>query len=269
MSTEISEEDLLAYVDGQLGVARRVAVEAYLQENPELAARVMQDMRQRDEIRLFLMDEAPADAQGTWTGTTAAVIPLPAPKPRPPHAHPSLRAAVAAVLFIGIGWSAHELFGDILADPAAAAHAVPAFASEAAQAYRKAEEPRAALASRPPEEVPHLARLASQPSGTTLAIPTFPRELRPLATRIVPWDRRAAVQVDYATRDSRRVTLFAAEDPRFAVSALEVASIDGVSVAYWRQGHHVYALSGDVPFADLLSYAEAAHFSWFDSFLTQ
>lgn len=266
MSTEISEEDLLAYVDGQLDVARRVAVEAYLQENPELAARVMQDMRQRDEIRLFLMEDTPPYAE---TEPAAAVIPLPAPKPRPPRAHPTLRAAAAAVLFIGIGWSAHELFGDILADPAAAAHAVPAFASEAAEAYRKAEAPGTALASRPPEEVPHLARLASQPSGTTLAIPTFPRELRPLATRIIPWDGRAAVQVDYTTRESRRVTLFAAEDPRFAVSALEVASIEGVSVAYWRQGHHVYALSGDIPFADLLSYAESAHFSWFDSFLTQ
>lgn len=274
MSTEISEEDLLAYVDGQLDVARRVAVEAYLQENPELAARVMQDMRQRDEIRLFLMGEEPAGAEtapAPLPNAATSVIPIPSPASRPilRRAHPSLRAAVAAVLFIGIGWSAHELFGNVLADPAAAAHAVPTFAHEAAEAYRKTSAPGPALASRPPEEITHLARLASQPTGGTLAIPTFPEALKPLATRILPWDGRAAVQVDYTTVDARRVTLFAAEDARFAVSALEVASIEGTSVAYWRQGHHVYALAGDVPFADLLSFAEAAHFPWLGAFLSQ
>lgn len=270
MASDVSEEDLLAYVDGQLDVARRVAVEAYLQEHPDLAARVMQDMRQRDEIRLFLVEEAAETAASPTASaatTSATVIALPPPKPREHRTHPTLRAAVAAMLFVAIGWSAHELFGDVLADPAAAAHVVPAFASEAAEAHRKAEEPGPAHASRPAAEVAHLARLASQPAGSALVIPTFPAELRPLATRLVPWDGRAAVQVDYATADARRVTLFAAEDPRFAVTVLEVASIEGVSVAYWRQGHHVYALSGDVPFADLMSYAEAAHFAWFDPFV--
>ena len=256
MPTAISEDDLLAYVDDQLDVARRIEVEAYLQEHPALAARVMQDMRQRDEIRLFLEGDAveqPSNRQPAATKVRSTSPPV----------RPRLRAAVAAAVFVGLGWTAHALFGTVLVDPAAAAHAVPVFANEAAKAHRTAMIAGPTLGSRAPEEAPQLARLASRPVGGGLTVPTFPKDLLPVASRIVPWDGGAAVQVVYTTRDFERVTLFAAEDQRFAVSYPEVAKVDGLAVVHWRQGHHVYALSGTAPLADLLSFAEATQSSWF------
>jgi anti-sigma factor RsiW len=50
----ILESDLNAYVDDQLDVGRRIEVEAYLSENPVVAAQVMADLRVRDELRLAL-----------------------------------------------------------------------------------------------------------------------------------------------------------------------------------------------------------------------
>ena len=48
----VVEADLDAYVDDQLAAARRIEVEAYLSTRPEEAARVMADLRLRDELRL-------------------------------------------------------------------------------------------------------------------------------------------------------------------------------------------------------------------------
>src|SRR5258706_736456 len=50
----VTDTDLDAYVDDQLDVARRIEVEAFLSARPEAAARVMSDLRTRDELRLAL-----------------------------------------------------------------------------------------------------------------------------------------------------------------------------------------------------------------------
>ena len=54
MSDPVSEADLNAYVDDQLEIVRRLAVERYLTGNPRLAARVIADLRARDALRLVL-----------------------------------------------------------------------------------------------------------------------------------------------------------------------------------------------------------------------
>jgi anti-sigma factor RsiW len=47
----IGEDDLHAYIDGQLDLGRRLAVERYLAENPEAAQRVAAYRQQREAIR--------------------------------------------------------------------------------------------------------------------------------------------------------------------------------------------------------------------------
>ena len=54
----IIDTDLDAYVDGELDVARRIQVEAYLSENPAMAAKVMADLSLKGELRLALAGES-------------------------------------------------------------------------------------------------------------------------------------------------------------------------------------------------------------------
>ncbi|RUY51278.1 anti-sigma factor, partial [Mesorhizobium sp. M7A.F.Ca.CA.001.13.2.1] len=50
----VTDIDLDAYVDDQIDVTRRIEVEAFLSARPEAAARVMSDLRTRDELRVAL-----------------------------------------------------------------------------------------------------------------------------------------------------------------------------------------------------------------------
>ncbi len=50
----VTDADLDTYVDDQLDASRGIEVEAYLSSNPDVAARVMSDLRTRDELRLAL-----------------------------------------------------------------------------------------------------------------------------------------------------------------------------------------------------------------------
>jgi hypothetical protein len=57
----IGDAELNGYVDGQLDAAGRIEVEDHLARHPELAARVMADLRARDALRLaFPLGEEPA-----------------------------------------------------------------------------------------------------------------------------------------------------------------------------------------------------------------
>jgi anti-sigma factor RsiW len=93
MVRPIAEEDLHAYVDGQLDEARRGEIEAYLARNPEEAERIAGYARQRDALRAAFapLAEAPippslnvgrmiaserARARGRWRMAAAASLAL-------------------------------------------------------------------------------------------------------------------------------------------------------------------------------------------------
>ncbi|MFZ1426166.1 MAG: hypothetical protein WAS21_05300, partial [Geminicoccaceae bacterium] len=60
MTEPVTDADLQAYIDGQLDTASRIEVEAWLQHRPETAAEVMEGLRLRDEVRLFMHEEVRA-----------------------------------------------------------------------------------------------------------------------------------------------------------------------------------------------------------------
>ena len=89
----ISEEDLHAYVDGQLDPERQSAVEAFLRDSPDAAARVAEDAAQRRALRAALgpvvaeplpsslnltrlVEERLARRRFPWFATAAAALAL-------------------------------------------------------------------------------------------------------------------------------------------------------------------------------------------------
>jgi anti-sigma factor RsiW len=249
MSKErVSEAELLAYVDGGLDTGGRIAVEGYLRDHPEAAARVLEDMRQRDELRLFLAEEdwpAPPRSVGLARELTRRLH-------RRSVGVRLRRAAVAAAL-VALGWFAHAEF-DLFVDQVAASPTVPAYADEATEAYRAM---RALHASgRVRDGV--LLSLQAPRTGGELPVPALDGGLRLLGSDLVPWDGGVALVALYDAGEGRLVTLFAAEAESFAVDPPRAAAVHGLPTVFWQHGRFAYALNGEVPQARLLDLAGAA-----------
>ena len=127
----ILESDLNAYVDDQLAVGRRIEVEAYLSERPEIAAQIMKDLRVRDELRLALADHRAVTRQATREA--ARLLERSLARRR---IFSVFRRAAAIALFVAAGWTAHAVLGPFGATEVIASTPPPAFVEEAVRAHK-------------------------------------------------------------------------------------------------------------------------------------
>lgn len=248
MAERITDAELQAYVDGQLDMAGRIEVERRLEAHPELAAEVMESLRLRDELRLFL-------AEGDW----------PAPPPTVALARQltrrlswraiglRFRRGLAAAALLAAGWFAHAELG-IVVEQVAAAHAPPPYAEGAAQAYEAARLELAAGG----EPNHALLPLAAERAGGVVPVPTLPGDLAFLGSDLVEVEGRKGLLALYDAGRGRLVTLFATEADGFAVAGPQLAEAHGDPTVFWQLGHFAYALNGTLPEAELLAVARAA-----------
>src|SRR3954466_14186555 len=106
MSDPVTEADLLAYVDDQLAPTRRIEVEEYLARDPEAAARVMADLKDRDALRLIHAAPLPRPAEGLFEAAGRLERSL-----AWQDLSLKLRRIAAMVTLIGFGWFAHGQVG--------------------------------------------------------------------------------------------------------------------------------------------------------------
>jgi anti-sigma factor RsiW len=245
MREGVGEAELAAYVDGQLDTAGRIAVEAWLQNEPEAAARVLADLRLRDELRLYLAEETTPDPLSS--------IGLARELTRRLHRRSlgrHLRRAVAAAILIAVGWFAHAEF-DL---QVAVASSAPDYADEAAEAYAALSLKLATGLATDPQ----VRSLPLHDGGDLVRAPALAGDLRFLGSDLVPWDGGVALVTVYEAGPGRLVTLFTAESARFAVEPPRLATAHGLPTVFWQDGHVAHALNGGVPEAQLLDLARAA-----------
>ena len=247
MPEPVSEPDLQAFIDGQLAMPDRIEIERRLQAEPEAAAAAIAGLRLRDELRLFLADPGSPAPAATVGHARALSRKLSGRRTRR-----RWRRAMAAAVLLGIGWFAHAEL-NLLGDQAAAAHAVPAHAHEAARSV-------ATLAA---EVAPNGApvRLTPPPAprtGGDVPLPELPLDGRLVHTASVSWQGGTALAALYRTTSGKLVSLFAGEAPAFDVVWPRGTTIDGRPTVFWQTGPYVYALSGALPATELLAIARAA-----------
>lgn len=254
MVERISEIDLQAYIDGELDTASRIAVEAYLESHPETAARVMRDMRLRDEIRLFLSesdDLAPACTEAAMRRLLG--------RSRLRRPGPLARNAAAAMALLALGWLAHDF---TMPDGLLPNHLVGRLSNlidEAAEAHQAALTELAAASPIIVDEPQTLAEKVLAPEdGARPQLPSLDALLDMVGSQLVPWDGGIAIQVIYRDADGRALTLFAARVDKSEVLPPAVARLDGLTLVHWQDGPYAFALSGDVPAADLMGLAQDA-----------
>ena len=246
----VSDTDLQAYIDGQLKPARRIEVEAYLATNPEEAAEVMDGLRLRDELALFLAEEGwpPAPETTAMGERLARALRLWALVPR-------FRASAAAACLIGLGvslgWAGHAgLANPVEGSLEVAADPAEVLADDAAQAWHITQLEEAS-APAPAHGGPSQAAAPD----TTAPSPALPKGLRRVDSDLIPWDGGTAAADLLVTPKGDELVLLTAETPAPGLEVPEVEWAAGVTTVSWRLGRYAYALSGDMPASDLLRLA--------------
>ncbi|HEY5762156.1 MAG TPA: anti-sigma factor [Rhodocyclaceae bacterium] len=248
------ERDLHAYADGRLDEAEAARVAAWLAEQPEAAARVLDWQRQNEQLHFAfdpVLDEAVPDR---WLTRIADA--------RRQRARP---LAIAAA-WIALGGVLGYLVGTL---PTGASLAPAPTSSIGASPLPR----QAAIAHviyspevRHPVEVgadqeAHLVQWLSKRLGQPIRIPALgERGFALVGGRLLPGDRGPVAQFMYENPQGTRLTLYVsppAENDR--ESAFRFADEAGVGVFYWVDPRFAYALAGDLDRDTLLAIAETAY----------
>ncbi|RWG71980.1 anti-sigma factor [Mesorhizobium sp.] len=241
----VTDADLDAYVDDQLDVARRIEVEAFLSARPEVAARVMSDLRTRDELRVALA--GPGAMARPATTDAARRLERVLARDR---AFSVLQRA-AAVL-VAAGWLANGVFGPIAVSKVVASTQPPAYVEEAVSAHRTTlvRETMPSQAEAPNYNADEIR------AATAIVMPSLPDDWRIRDVQIYPSRFGPSVEMALETKDLGLVSLFAIRPGTFDVVKPTVAPLGDISSAYFQIGEVAYAVVGQGDAGDLDRAAE-------------
>lgn len=248
--SSMREEDLHAYVDGQLDAARQAEVEEWLAANPAEQAR-MEGLRKQNAMLHALFDPVLTEPVPlTMHGKAASRWQM-------PWKMPQLRFAAAVgwmVLGGAIGWAMHgkdaakSVAPLALAQQAAIAHVV--YTPEVLHPVEVGAAQEA-----------HLVKWLSKRLGANVKAPQLGAvgyEL--VGGRLLPSNSGPAAQFMYQDARGQRLTLYVRTDAQEQrETAFRYAQEGKVGVFYWLDGSLGYALSGEMERQQLLRVAEAVY----------
>ena len=229
----VTDADLDAYVDDQLDASRRIEVEAYLSNNPDAAARVMSDLRTRDELRLALAGFRGAPSPATREAARRLERGLGRGR-----LLGGLQRAAALGAFVAIGWLAHAGFGPMLVSEVVASTPPPGYVQDALMAHRTAMV-RATMASQP--EVPDYDA-GDIRAATAIVMPTLPTDWRVTDVQLFPSTFGPSVEMAVETEDFGVVSLFAVRPGTFDVVQPTAIGAHDATAAYFQIGDVAYVL---------------------------
>lgn len=231
----VTDTDLDAYVDDQLDVARRIEVEAFLSVRPEAAARVMSDLRMRDELRVALA--GPIGMARPATAEAARRLERGLTRDR---VFSVLQRAAAAAVLVAAGWLANGIFGPIAVTKVVASTQPPAYVEEAVRAHRTTLV-REAMSSQ--KETPGYNADEIR-AATAIVIPSLPADWKIRDVQVYPSPFGPSVEMAVETKDLGLVSLFAIRPGTFDVVKPTVVPSGDISSAYFQIGEVAYAVVG-------------------------
>ncbi|TPN66612.1 anti-sigma factor [Mesorhizobium sp. B1-1-1] len=243
----VTDADLDAYVDDQLDVSRRIEVEAFLSARPEAAARVMSDLRMRDELRVALAgsggmarpvttDAARRLERGLARGRIFGV----------------LQRAAAVAAFVAAGWLANGIVGPMSVTRVVASPQPPAYVDEAVRAHRTTlvRESMSSQAEAPNYNAGEIR------AATAIVMPSLPKDWKVRDVQVYPSRFGPSVEMAVETKEMGLVSLFAIRPGTFDVVKPTVAPSGDISSAYFQIGEVAYAVVAQSEVRDLDRAAE-------------
>ena len=242
----VTEDELHAYVDGELPADRRDAVEAWLSSHPDDAARVAAWRTQADVIRAHYgaIASEPVAARFDIDKLT-----------RSGRSWRAIAAVAVIMAFLAggvVGWMAHGA-------SAAAPSRFETFTTQALDAHRVY-----VVEVRHPVEVtgaeqPHLVQWLSKRLDYELRIPDLePSGLKLVGGRLLPGPFGPAAFCMYEGPSGERFTIYYArtDSPQ---TAMRYRAGDRFAALYWVEHGLAYVVSGPAERERLLNVAQAAY----------
>jgi anti-sigma factor RsiW len=243
---EVHEEELHAFVDGQLPRRRCTAVLAYLGRHPEEIERLAAYALQKEQLRRRLTEfELQSDDP-----TTARLQRTLADRLTGAGYRQWLRRAAAMVALLAAGWWSNTLFRHHATDR------LPGVVVEAAQAH----EIFGADPNRPVEltaaAAADMAAWFSSRLGELVEVPSLQgMGLRLVGGRLLAGDDGPVALLIYEDPSGYRVTLCLSSAPTDGGPELEMVKLQGLTAGYWHEGDLTYALVGNTSEQHLLAIA--------------
>ena len=231
----ITEADLHAYIDDQLDTQRRIEVEAYLSRHPDMAARMMSDLRGRDELRLALADQKTLERVATLDAARSLSRAL-----SRGVLFGRLQRIAAVMIFVAMGWLAHAEFGALGISQSVASPPAPAYVDDAARAHRTALV-RASMRSQPGQSDYDREEIRS---ATAIIVPDLPKGWHVLDVQVFPSTYGPSIEMAIDAGALGTLSLFAVRPGGFNVRAATVAAQGEVTAVHWQIGEVAYALVG-------------------------
>ena len=257
----ITEEELHAFVDGELAHDRREAVESWLATHPDDAGRVGAWRAQADSIRArygaaaaepvparLALDRLLANERGwrSWRAVAAAAV-------------------IALTIGASSGWVARGLISENAPQQRSeqpAKDGFAAFTSEAIEAYKlyvvEVRHPVEVTAT----DADHLVQWLSKRVGYKLRAPNLEGiGLKLVGGRLLPGPTGAAAFFMYESATGERYTLYCGKTQAPA-TALRYNDSDGrgaASAVYWSSDEVAYVISGRGDRKQLKTVAAAAY----------
>lgn len=244
------ESDLQAYVDGQLDARRRPVVEAYLAANPDEAARIEAYRAQNARLNELFAGEMGRPLGGSLAGLERR---LSRAMERQRSVRRALASAACVALAVGLGyalWPPADRRGDDGVRPTPVAVSGPlttVAAGSGGQGYPgqpvSAEietGDRAKLTDWFAERVDRIPATAPNLDSLGLSL---------VGGRVVSTAHGPAIQFVYRGDAGDQVVLFVASSENESQSPYyaTIATIrDGQVALHWRDGRHVYGLTGNM-----------------------
>jgi anti-sigma factor RsiW len=242
----VSEDELNAYVDGELPAERLGAVEAWLATHPDDAMRVAAWRQQAELIRTrygTVINEKPPQRLNVDRLTRRRYGALAA----------GIAATLAALLVGGAaGWMAH---GAIAASPSNLA----LFTTDALDAYRLYTVEVRHPVEVPGDQQPHLQDWLSKRVGSQLRPPDLGKlGLKLVGGRLLPGPTGATAFFMYEGASGERFTLYCGRTGD-QQTALRYTAGERNAAYYWVEGNLAYVLSGPAQQDRLHEIAKSAY----------
>ena len=245
--TTITDNDLHAYVDGQLEASRRAEIEAHLAAN-EVAAKSVRDYRRLNRRLHEEFDDVLNEA-----------VPHAMLRVARPQMFDAFRRIAAVFVLLVAGAAGGWVLNDVAAereDPLAAA-----FPERAGIVHAIYSAERRHAVEVEAGERPHLVAWLTNRLGTEVKIPDLTEAgFQLMGGRLLPGETKPAAHFLYEDVEGRRVTLYMRHgDIGGRNTKFTYAAEGNVGVFYWINGPAGYALAGGLEREELLKVAKLVY----------